>query len=310
MLRACQPERPPQSTLVTALEGSESVKFAQAASVVAVFALASGCASEPTGVAASEVATGRRVAGSQLADKASGDHFYASSERFGYYGTVSVFGSWADAKSGRNARCTDVAWPQRDGAIFVVRNAPEYYVDNNVVLTNWFANNGASPSDQNEGFTQLYDEDADTWQNQSAFWSKDLASFTVRVKGRNATYGSALEPKDYARLWNACAPAGSGEATTGTFLTYDYELVASGLDGVEGPKGFITNSRNATDYRGHFRGIFRNESATSPTSNGYYVFELRFNNVSWAAACNCGYGGTGPNGGPTAPDAFGGERRR
>jgi hypothetical protein len=256
------------------------------------------------------VAAGRRVAASQLSDKANGDHFYASSERFGYLGTVSVYDSWADAKSGRNARCTDAAWPQRDGSLFVVRNAPEFYADQNIVVTNWFANNGGSPSNRNEGFTQLYDENANSWQNQSAFWSKDLGSFTVRVKGQNATYGSPLVPEDYARLWNACALPGRGEVTKGTFLTYDYEFVASGLAGVEGPDGFITNSRNAAGYGGHFRGIFRNESVTSPASNGYYVFDLRFNNISWAAACNCGWGGPGPRGGPTPPDAFGGERQR
>lgn len=282
------------------MEGSDPVKFSHAAPVALALALAAGCASEPTGVAATDAAVGRRVSGSQLADKANGDHFYASSERFGYFGTVSVYDSWADARSGRNARCERFAWPQRDGAIFAVRNAPEYYADYNVVMTNWFANNGRSPSNKNEGFAQLYDENADTWQNQSAFWSKDLGSFTVRVKGRNATYGSALEPEDYARLWNACAPAGSGEATRGTFLTYDYELVAAGVGGVEGPDGFITNSRNATGYRGHFRGIFRNESVNYPASNGYYVFELQFNSVSWAVA----------NGGPMAPDEFGGERQR
>lgn len=33
---------------------------------------------------------------------------------------------------------------------------------------------------------------------------------------------------------------------------------------------------------GFFRGIFRNESERYPESNGYYVFHLRFNNVSWA----------------------------
>lgn len=235
------------------------------------------------------------------------DHFYASSERFGYTGTVSVYDTWNDANSGRNARCSAVVWPQRDGGIFVVKNAPEYWVDSNLILTNWWANNGASPSDTNEGFFQIYDENADAWQNQKASWSRDLNTFTVRGKGRNATYGLE-DPEDYARLWNACAPAGSGEATSGTFLRYEYVFIATGLAGVEGPRGFITNTTNASNYSGYFRGIFLNESVTSPASNGYYVFDLQFNNISWAASNDCGYGGSGPCGGPTPLDQFGGKK--
>jgi len=252
------------------------------------------------------------VAG-QAAAAGKEDHFYASSERFGYTGTVSVYDTWADANSGRNARCSGTAWPQRDGAIFVVKNAPEYWVDSNLILTNWFANNGASPSDTNEGFFQLYDENADAWQNQKASWSRDRNTFTVSAKGRNATYGST-DPMDYARLWNACAVPGSGESTSGTFLRYEYELVAMGLNGVEDPAGFITNTTNASNYSGHFRGIFHNESTSSPASNGYYVFGIQFNDISWAAANNCGYDGGAPQtppciGLPAFPDKFGGRRQ-
>ena len=247
------------------------------------------------------------VASGPAAAQGNSDHFYASSERFGYTGTVSVYDTWADANSGRNARCSATAWPQRDGGIFVVKNAPEYYADSNLLLTNWWADNGASPSDQNTGFFQLYDDNADAWQNQKASWSRDRNTFTVTGKGRNATYGSP-DPKDYARLWNACAPAGSGETTSGTFSRYEYVFVATGLNGVEGPRGFITNTTNASDYSGTFRGIFHNESLSSPASNGYYVFEIRFNNTSWAAANDCGYGGTGFCGGPTPPDQFGGKK--
>ncbi|MFB3776262.1 MAG: hypothetical protein ACE141_01590 [Bryobacteraceae bacterium] len=68
-------------------------------------------------------------------------------------------------------------------------------------------------------------------------------------------------------------------------------LVATGLNGVQGPDGFITNTTNASNYSGFFRGIFRNESTSSLASNGYYVFDLQFNNTSWAAANNCGYDG-------------------
>ena len=254
------------------------------------------------------VVLGALILGSSpVASQGNSDRFYASSERFGYAGTVSVYDTWADANSGRNARCSDAPFPQRDGGIFVVKNAPEYYADYNAILTNWWANNGHSPSDTNAGFFQLYDENADAWQNQKASWTRDLNTFTVSAKGRNATYGSP-DLEDMARLWNACAPAGSGEATAGTFIRYEYVLTAMGLNGVEGPRGFITNTTNASDYSGHFSGIFHNESQRYPASNGYYVFDIQFNNISWAAAGDCGYGGTGPCGGPTPPDQFGGKK--
>lgn len=230
------------------------------------------------------------------------DNFYASSERFGYTGIVLVYATLKDAISGRNALNAEV-WPQRDGAIYAVKNAPEYDADYNIIMTNWFANNGGSPSNKNEGFFQLYDENADAWQNQKASWSRDRNTFTVSAKGRNATYPSLSDPEDYARLWNAGAPSGSAEATVGTFLTYEYELVATGLEGVEDESGFITNTTNASDYRGHFCGIFRNESIEFPASNGYYVFDIQFNNISWAAENNYGYGGS------TLPDEFGGKRQ-
>ena len=89
---------------------------------------------------------------------------------------------------------------------------------------------------------------------------------------------------------------------------YEYVLTATGLNGVEGPRGFITNTTNASDYSGHFSGIFHNESLRYQASNGYYVFNIQFNNTSWAAAGNCGYGGAGVCGGPTPPDQFGGKK--
>lgn len=240
------------------------------------------------------------IASSPAAAQGESDNFYAASELFGYYGTVSVYDTWADANSGRNARCSETVWPQRDGSIFVVKNVPDYFPDYNLILTNWYATNGngGSPSNTNEGFFQLYDEDTDAWQNQKGSWSRDMDTFTVSAMGRNATYGS-VGPEDYARLWNACAPPGSGESTAGTFLRYQYQLVATGLNGFEDDAGFITNTTNASDYSGYFRGIFRNESTSSPASNGYYVFDLQFNNISWAAEY-----GLDPY-----PDEFGGKQK-
>lgn len=226
------------------------------------------------------------------------ESFVAASERFGYTGSVKVYDTYADAVSGKNPRYGTIAWPQRDGSLFSVRNRPSYYTDFNSLLTNWSANGGASPSNTNNGFMQMYDDNADNWQNQKAWWNRDLQTFTVEAKGRNATYPFTGNPGEYARLWNAGAPAGSGESTRGTFLRYEYSLTATGLNAADGDNdGFYTNMTNPTGYTGYFKGIFRNESLTSPLSNGFYVFDLSFNNVSWAAS-----------NGYALPDEFGSNR--
>ncbi len=104
--------------------------------------------------------------------------------------------------------------------------------------------------------------------------------------------------------------------TKGTFLRYKYKLVATGLNGVEDEFGFIMNTTNASDYSGYFRGIFLNESASDPGSNGYYVFDIQFNNASWAADEDCGYDYTGIKqkppciDNPAWPDEFGGKLKK
>ena len=232
--------------------------------------------------------TAASIVGFTLAAAAQAESFVASTERFGYTGTISVYDTFADAQSGRNARYVSIIVPQRDGGLWISRNTPDIWIDASIILTNWWSNGGHNPNNRNEGFFQMYDDDASNWQNQKAFWSRDLQTFTVTSKGRNASYPSAAEPGDWARLWNAGAPQGSGESTKGTFLTYEYILTATGLNAFDVGDGFYENSTNASQYLGSFKGIFLNESLTSPQSNGYYVFDFQFNSTSWAVAN--GYG--------------------
>jgi hypothetical protein len=210
------------------------------------------------------------------------ESFVCTSRRFGYVGTISVYSTFADAKSRRNPRYTNIPVPQRDGAIYLVRNRPDFYEDFNAILSYWEF--PGSPSNKNEGFFQMYDNNASNWQNQSAHWSKDLRTFTATAKGKDATYGDG-DPKQYARLWNAGAPQGAGETTKGTYLEYSYTFVArTEAPATKGPDGFYEYTGTGATYSGTFSGIFRNESATSPASNGFYVVELQFNNNSWAKA--------------------------
>ena len=231
------------------------------------------------------------IAAALLATAPAPEKLFCSSERFGYIGTISVYSSFADAKAGKNARFTNIAVPPRDGSIYMARNMGGEWSEFNAFLTNWYATTNAdpekkghgNPNNQNTGFVQMYDNNADNWQNQKAYWSKDKKSFTFESRGKNASYPSVENPGEYARLWNAGYTTGGGEGTRGTFLEYEIVFKATGLVGAdEDNDGFIENTANATGYSGTFKAIFRNESTRSPESNGFYVVTLTFNNTSWA----------------------------
>lgn len=220
------------------------------------------------------------------------EKFIVSCERFGYFGTISVFNSYSDAKSGKNARYSGIAMPPRDGSIYMARAMGGEYGEFNAILTNWYSTTDTDPShvgygnpnNKNEGFFQMYDNNADNWQNQKASWSKDKKTFTLVSKGKNASYPSVEEPGEYARLWNAGAPQGSGESTKGTYLDYEVTFVATGITGTDADNdGFFEYEGNGGSFSGTFKAIFRNESTKYPASNGWYVVDLKFNNVNWAA---------------------------
>lgn len=214
------------------------------------------------------------------------EKFLASSERFGYVGTISVYNTFSDAMSRRMPRHSNIPIPQRDGALYCARAMGGEYGEFNAVLTNWYASPNRdgtnNPNNRNEGFFQMYDSSGENWQNQSAYWSQDRKTFTVEARGRNASYPSQENPGQYARLWNAGASPGSGESTKGTYLRYEYRFVATGLNGQDDGSGFILSEVNAASYSGRFWAVFQNESERHPESNGFYVVEVTFNNTSWA----------------------------
>jgi hypothetical protein len=214
--------------------------------------------------------------------------FYAATERLGYYGTVSVYSTLKDARQEKHARFSKQVFPQRDGSLFVVKNAPAYFSDSDAFLTNWYddaaSDNGGTgnPNNTDLGFIQLYDGINDpptTVRNSIGFWDRDHDTFTVEVAGQNATY-----PNTFARLWNAGSPDVGGEGTTGTFVAYQYKLRAYGLSAVNQGNGFYTSTNNPSSYSGSFYAIFQNLSTTSPESNGFYVVHLWFDSASWAAS--------------------------
>lgn len=219
------------------------------------------------------------------------EKFLASTDRWGYTGSITVYNSFSDAVAGKNPRTGPIPVPQRDGSLYVARAMGGQYGEYNAILTNWYATTDpdpnhkgwGNPNNKNEGFFQMYDADASNWQNQKASWSRNKDTFTLEAKGQRASYPSVANPGDYARLWNAGAPAASGEGTKGTFLRYEYKLVATGLAGNDDDHdGLVENSKNASGYSGYYTAIFQNESQRHPESNGFYVVSLTFNNTSWA----------------------------
>lgn len=222
--------------------------------------------------------------GATLAGFASAQSFIASTERAGYTGVINVYSSLSDAQTGTNAIRSNQIVPQRDLSVYTTSGFLDGSGEDwNQIGTNWYSSNTGSygvgnPNNTNEGFVQLSDEGATTLTTLSGGFTNGLADFTVTATGANATASNA-----FARLWNAGATQGSSESTTGTFINYEYTLTALGVNGVDNGAGFYVNANNATGYTGHFSGIFQNLSTTSPDSNGYYTFDLTFNNISWAA---------------------------
>lgn len=228
--------------------------------------------------------------------------FYASTDKFGYTGTVTKYGSLADAQAGQNPISGPHSFQQRDGALYVTNSAPTYDPqDSNYFLTAWYytteANTNGFPKDDPNGdryysgwgnpnnttdsFVQLADLDGSTDVTRNGFWTNgSYDTFKVQVTGALADY-----PNDFARLWNAPAGPGAGEPTTGTFITYTIDITASGLVGAYNPvSGLVESNNHPSNMSGTFYGIFQNLSSTDPGSNGFYVFNLTLNNTSWAFA--------------------------
>lgn len=99
------------------------------------------------------------------------EKFIADSDRWGYIGQVSVYNTFADAQAGKNARYVGIVMPQRDGSLFMSKAMGGEFSEFNAILTNWSDNGDpenpgrGNPNNKNHGFLQMYDGDADKWQN-------------------------------------------------------------------------------------------------------------------------------------------------
>ena len=87
---------------------------------------------------------------------------------------------------------------------------------------------------------------------------------------------------DYANASARFSPFASNTDDSGTYLSYNLDLTATGLNGTL-QDGAITSTDQPTGVTGTYTGVFQNTSS-DPTKAGYYVFDLNLDMTNWAYA--------------------------
>ncbi len=210
--------------------------------------------------------------------------FSFQTDRFGYTGNVSVYGTLADAQNQVNALSGPHAAPQRDLALYFNDIA---YSPTVAFETAWYyttqagpAYSGAgNPNNSNFGLLQFNDQNSTTSYTANGFWSSLNANvvngsqFTLTANGTNASYLDV-----FARLCPAPLANPTQLLTVGTFGSWELLAVADGLtatyNGVDGGYEALNHPTNVT---GHLRGIFQN-----PNVPGFYRYDFTMNMTNWA----------------------------
>jgi hypothetical protein len=235
-----------------------------------------------------------------LAAASFANDYVAITDKFGYTGSMTVYNTLADAQSGLNARGGPYTVAQRDGTLYVVNGVPSVYSNYTQIMTTWYYTtqdntngyakddpNGnryysgwGNPNNTNTGFFQIADDGSSSVTSSTGTWTSSLYdTFVVNITGANA--GAA----QIARLWDAPTLGGAAEYTAGTFLNYNFTMTATGLAGAyDSGTGLILSQNHPTAVTGTVSGIFQNTSTQNPAANGYYVFNLTFNDTNWAYA--------------------------
>ncbi len=207
----------------------------------------------------------------------------AVSNRLGYTGSITRFDTLADAQAGTNSTASaSLDGANRDLGLYITRGLAGLGVPTNTQIgTSWaFTTTGplpgiGNPSNVDRGFVQLPTA-AGSLPSLNSYWDSSLTTFTLQAQGANA-YAA-----DLTRLWNTNESHGQ----VGTFLSYDFSLVASGLAQATwlAPAGTYVSASEPTAVSGHFGGLFLNSSSLDAAANGYYRFDFDLNLDSWAYA--------------------------
>lgn len=214
-----------------------------------------------------------------------------STDRFGYTGSIVKYDTFNDAVLGVNAVETidvgvdvanDDSREHRDASMRFVDNASSYDVNQNILTSSWwYTINGAAGSgningNTGVGFMQMYDMDGSTDtsidMSFSNFDGSYWTDFNLLVSGGNAT-----PVDDYARL-----SAYDNVHDAGTYLSYNLDITATGLQGVQ-TGNVIEATNHATGVSGNFNGLFTfGGDSNGDIYDGFYTFSLDFDMDNWA----------------------------
>lgn len=231
---------------------------------------------------------------------------FVSYDNFNYSGTVTRYGSLADAQNGTGALssstiATVANGPNstlpgaRDGQVYMASGAPAPYETSNYSYfsTSWYftttpvsGDGFGNPNNTNDGFVQFYD--LTTTPVLTGGWSNGYTHFTLNASGGDGDSG------DNARLWPA-PQGGAAAISAGVFRSFDFTMnadftIPAALNGVT---GWYENGTMPLAVSGSAKGIFENNQTADTGTNGFYVFDFTFDEGSWAQSNNATWNGGG-----------------
>ena len=230
---------------------------------------------------------------SALSPLAAQNGSFLQADKLGYTGQVRRFANPLDAIAGVNATGT-FAVGQRDVSIFAIDNNPAFsgspFPASAFYFGTFFTPPG-SPSNTNNGFVDIRDDDGGSVTSTFAGWmNAGRTHFRYQVQGGPTIPGCPAYtvgmPQDCSALW--AGTAGNGPVTfgtAGTFLNYNFSLDATGLtSAVWNPLyGVYESISEPGAFSGSFSGVFVNTNTDDLSLNGFYRVDLTLNMTSWSA---------------------------
>jgi hypothetical protein len=205
---------------------------------------------------------------------------YVSTDRFGYSGTVTRYGSLSDLQNQING--VSYLSPARDLGLYMVNNnaafTGSYPPVEAIFISAWYLNGGQTPSNQNTGFIQMYDSDGGSINTMNMSWGDQARTmYNFFASGGNGV-GGCSGAGDCGRLYNGST------ASYGLFQSWQVAFSASGLAPAvwNATTGVWESVSNPTSVTGTMRGIFQNNSTTDLASNGWYEYNMTIDMNSWA----------------------------